>query len=714
MGTVSSMTAAATIEESLTAAADQPPLRIGMADIGVLARVGRSAVSNWRARASGHDQPFPAPVSGDGDRPMFDGRQVARWLVETGHGNNPDAVEDLAAFATLDALSPRTERAVFDALTALLCLKVATTTPLGGRSHEELLDLADELDPDDADLLSEVTRVGDRVGPLARYADLLTDAAYRPAAAFERLLSDRFRSALSEHAAASLRPEALSLVARIAVDLGDRPGVPAAYVDSGPGSGDLLLAVVDEHGERSPVEVVTADVDDPAARLLRRRLRVHRVPRRGLHLDADGTFVLDRAVTHVAQFPTPGAPTISDRDVLAAVENLVLAMGPGQRGLVVGPAAALCERLRDRGTAAIRDSMLRAGHVHAVVRLPKGLVTARPRQALAIWLLGPADHRTPLAERVVTVADLANDPLTDDVTDSLVTDLAAATGSRALARAHAFRFTRPVPTRLLLTAPGSLVDVAPTVRGPRPRAAAELLVEIDRLRTRLVAEPPGGDRLPSLDAADPADPRGPRPAARTVGELIAAGYLRALPGHRIAAADIRASAVRAGSVPAVSGVQVLGVEELTGEAAPGSRTVDHLLLAGTYDAARLTEPGDVVFCTSPRPAAVVDRAGASVVLTPARVLRIERADPGGLVPDVLAADLSAAPARAREWRRFPVRRVPPAQRALVVGALDQLRAATESTRRRLADLDALTRLLTDGVTGGALVVHPGQSPTEGR
>src|SRR5699024_9847555 len=146
--------------------------------------------------------------------------------------------------------------------------------------------------------------------------------------------------------------------------------------------------------------------------------------------------------------------------------------------------------------------------------------------------------------------------------------------------------------------------------------------------------------------------RGSAVALRTarIGELIDKGVLRRLPGHRLDAADVRAAAGAPGEVP------VLGEPELTGASGRGSRVADRLELAARYPA-KLTEPGDVVFMVSPRPAAMVDHEGFSVVAFPAQVLRVAEM-PVGLVPGLLAQDVAGQDPRARRWRDFPVRLVP--------------------------------------------------------
>lgn len=687
-----------------------------LADVARLARVQRPVASGWRSRTRDSDHPFPSPADSDAGRMLFDGGEVAGWLRDTGHGNNRTPDLDLAAHAmwrgpgdatpgdgTPGAAGPGDatpgDAGTGAALSALLCVKAVSGRVLADLDPDDLLDLADEIDPDDEFVLADLEAVRPRLAGLALRADRLADASFTAGAALERLVRAERRT--SSVGAGGLRPSVLRLVARLAVDMTAEEGPPAAFVDPS-ASTELLLTVAAEWADRGPFAVLTPDDVTGGGRLARRRLAAAGVPRRRATLVDDPAFGPGRSVVHLACLPVAGRPGASATELLDVIDELVLRIGPGQRGVVLAPAGVLVDRLTDPGADSRRAALLRAGHVHAVVRLPKALVTRSPRQALALWLLGPADHAVSAADRFTTVGDLANEALTDQVADALVDDLAAAIGGRELARVHAFRFTRPVPTRLLLTAAGTLVEAGQSAAGTRRRPAADLLVEIDRLRSAVAASAP----VTALPACEAADPAVRHPLPRTIGELLTDGHLRVLAGNRVAAADVRTGG---------EGVQVLGVEELTGAAPAGSRTVDRLRLAAHYDAVRLTEPGDVVFCTAPRPAAVVDREGASVVPFPARVLRIDRADPGGLVADVLAADVSAMPEAAREWRRFRVRRVPDAQRPSTTAALRDLNMAAEAARRRVADLDALMCLVTDGVTSGSLTIAQlDEIPTKGR
>ena len=97
-------------------------LRLSLPDIAQLARVQRPVVSVWRTRSAGSRSPFPPAIATELGQEWFDSTQVVDWLEATGRGNNPDARQDAAAFASLQDNSPVGDEHVFHGLTALLCL----------------------------------------------------------------------------------------------------------------------------------------------------------------------------------------------------------------------------------------------------------------------------------------------------------------------------------------------------------------------------------------------------------------------------------------------------------------------------------------------------------------------------------------------------------------------------------------------------------------
>jgi hypothetical protein len=220
-------------------------------------------------------------------------------------------------------------------------------------------------------------------------------------------------------------------------------------------------------------------------------------------------------------------------------------------------------------------------------------------------------------------------------------------------------------------------------------------VRIDQLLGSLSSESyaAGPDRL-TVEPATPAN------AATTssVEQLIAAGHLRYIPGNRLDPNDIEDATADA------AGIRIIGPAEVLGEHPLGLRRIDRLRFAAEYPAGRVTEPGDVVFCTTPRPAAIVDTQGTSVVAYPARILRVNPSDPNGLLAEVISADVTSLTSTDKQWKRWMFRQTGPRQRAALSDALASIRLQQERARERLAQLDELTSLLITGVTAGTVTL----------
>ena len=112
----------------------------------------------------------------------------------------------------------------------------------------------------------------------------------------------------------------------------------------------------------------------------------------------------------------------------------------------------------------------------------------------------------------------------------------------------------------------------------------------------------------------------------------------------------------------------------------------------------------MVFRTAPSAKAWVDPDGSKVVVYPARVLRIDRADPGGLVPEVIAVDIDESRGGPAAWRRWRLRRVAPSAAEPLRSALSDLASRRAALKRRVKSLDSYARLLTDGVVSGAVTL----------
>ncbi|KGM13569.1 hypothetical protein [Cellulomonas bogoriensis] len=653
---------------------------LSLADVAHLADVQRPVATVWRSRHGETGDPFPDPVVTSGGRPYFAAQDVVAWLERTGRGNNPHARADAALAVALDVLPERERTVVAQGLTALLCLKAVAGTDLLGGHRDDLLDLADAWDPDDRLLYGEMEALGDDLPRWAAHAEAVASAGFSPAAALERLVARHRRLRLQELDQTVLADAAVTLVGAVAAALaqGDRPFVDVT------GAGVCILAAgthLSEDAERSAS--LGGDPEHPMVRLGRRRLAAG-----SWDVSPPGPAIEDafpsRAVVAV-QLPCPSRPHLDDREVIETVERIALTMDEDHRAVVVGPASALTDRARTPEVANVRADVLRTGRVRAMVRLPAGLWPARSRQALGVWVLGPAQATVRAEDRWVALADLTGQRLDPGAVEDVVTDVVAALGDREAARRHAFRFARLVPASSVQAAGGDLVTVAPPARRPR-RSPAELAVIIEELATAVTAPVPAV----TLDVSQ-GEHGGV--VTTTLGELVRTGAVRTVPGTTIDPDDI---------VPDGE-VRVIGTDEIAGRRRVGERTLDRVSFSVAYPSGRYTEPGDVVFCSGP--GAVVDDLGLAVVAQPARVLRVVADQAKGLTPHLLAHAIRSAPSRFA-WRSWPVRLVPAGQTAAVDAALRTIVDLHHSLTARADALDDLTAALLDGVSTGGLTLNP--------
>ena len=621
-------------------------LQLTLSSTARLAKVQRAVVSMWRNRPV-EGQPFPEPVAVIGGQERFDAFEVADYLARTGRGNNRDAHADLAAHASFEAPSDLGEEMLFDGLTALLCLASAESEPLSDSDAAELVSRARDLDPDDSVVQREISALGMHATDVAARAEDLADAAFSAKAAFEAILRDRLHHGLAGHSAVALHADVVSVIAQVATALANDAGWETpVFVDVTDGSAELLLAVVAASQADTAPSVGTVTHDTVTARLARRRLRTHDVHRVDIAVDEESHDItvpsgFDGAV-HVLQLPAPSDPSLSDAELLDVVGDLEVQLADDARAVVLGPASALVDKPRSADVDRARDAILRGGRLRAAIRLPKGLMVRSPRRALALWVLGPAHPDVPIAERATVVGDLSHEAVTPDIAADLVSDVLTATTSPRMASRRALRFARLVPTSALVVGRRALI-------------------------------------------AGPVDHRGGE--RRTLAALVASRQCRAVSGSRIRSEDL-----------VTSGRRVVGTAELLGELPLGGRCVDPVVFPTAYPRAQYTEPGDVVFCTSPRIAAWTDRDGGSVVLSPARVLRVVDDPERGrapLLPDVVAADINAVAtasraqplADTRDWRRWSIRLVPRQQLDPLADALADIRARRGDLVAELTELD---------------------------
>ena len=338
---------------------------------------------------------------------------------------------------------------------------------------------------------------------------------------------------------------------------------------------------------------------------------------------------------------------------------------------------------------AVRSTLIRSGKVRAVVRLPAGLWLAQPRRQLALWVLGPEQTDRPVDDRWTAVADLSREDLADDAVEDLVTDVVAAMGTAADVRSHAFRFARVTRTSRLAAASGDITALGADVGRSGARViGAELAVTVQSL-VDIADRPVRGGVGIEVEHHERSSV-----LSVTLEELLASGAARVVAGNRIDLAHLVMG----------DGVPVIGAEEVMAGQPRSGRSLDRLTFAAAYPAGRYTQPGDVVFCTTPAVGALVDDAGFSVAASPARVLRLDRAVEPRLSPAAIAQAMRSAPADTG-WRRRRVALPPQAQVSPLEGALQRLGASRVDAEARLRALDRLAAMLPYAVASGALTIN---------
>ncbi len=666
---------------------------ISMPEIAELAAVQRPVVTTWRRRHGN----FPSPAGTAGTRQLFDAREVAEWLIATGRADRQQVQPELQMHtlaALRDALSAPD---LVVTTTALICLRhLDGDEPL---SENNLQERAATLDPSDELLLSEITAFPNHLVPLAHAVDGLVEAAWGCQGAFERIMAARQRLATPQLYSSALEPQAARLIAELS---GARErsyhGLSVAMADPAAGSGDLLTAAVQTLEDRCTAVVVAGEEDSRLARLARRRLIVHGLAASDVAIrpahDVGNPDVL------VTQLPYRPGENRSATDVLDSIDDIALRLAPGCTAVVLGPAAILADALRPFSPEErARTRLIGGGMVEAVIRLPGGVVPFRPGYETAIWVLTSA-HSSPWRGRVL-LGDVSDRPLTGDVVDALVSDVVTWRRAGYRPESHTRSFCVPADVADLVRYPQSLaVRIAPSVLEVATRVPAtvarvtELEAALDRFGDAAAPRPPIRSGIAAAATS--------RPGAVTLRALTTAGWVRIIPGIRLASEHL----IKGGHHP------VLGADELMGSSLIPGRSIDRVALADHYPRATLTEPGDVVVTLTPEFGVHVDEDGYSIVTFPARTLRIHSDHRDGLTPRVLAALLTIAstprapgavrsPRKLDDWE-IPLPDPPTVQRLdAVLADLDARRRLAEDELHLLADL---RRITVSGLADGTLAL----------
>lgn len=428
---------------------------IGIPEIAEIAKVSRPAVSNWRKR---YDD-FPEPRVQSDSGVLFDLRAIEEWLLARGKIDHPiphgtlvwRVAEALRASWPGETLFESTSSMLFEFTSSWLCYleacaRAADSGTLFDHSNvgvkvpteHRWSTVRESSNAALAKRLRTAAKAIEAANP--RLAELLDHLAPEPfpdpllvrsfAAELEAAADDITpRFALFEEAQQNVvevarasgewtTPDELShLVAELVGEV--EPG--ATIVDPACGTGGLLLmAAVRDQAPDSSARFVGADINQAAARYARARFFLYGIDAEIERLDSLRRDPSEWPAADVVLCDPPyglsnwgdadlyrssrwafGSPPPSSAD-LAWVQLALSMLKPEGRAAVVLPPGSCFRSGRE---ATIREALVRAGVIEAVVHLPPRLRrnTSIP---LTIWLLraaSPADD----AARDVLLVDAA-------------------------------------------------------------------------------------------------------------------------------------------------------------------------------------------------------------------------------------------------------------------------------------------------------------------
>lgn len=638
------------------------------------------------------------PCGGNSTQPLFCSDHIADWLDgrPVPDTDESDRVRDYGTrFRENLRVRALTSRLSGDTMIraglALVALRTVIGRPLP-RDVSDILELAREVEAGRADLAGlfrdDLTVLDDVAGPSPVDASLVTMVEELAVAAGSAVAAERIM-ALTDKVGSTLRSSITP--SRIADLVGELVGPLAgrSVLDPAAGTGNLLLAVLGrDRGVTGQVRA--ADHDAGAIRLLRQRMICHQIPIDVLCGDSLRGWPDGRADIVITDPPfQPGESASEVVSPMDWVEATARNLASGGRGYVVVPAWTLTHTEKRFPAVRTRQQLLRARIVAGVVQLPRRAHPFRTGAELCVVVV------VPVGEPADAVVFCDADRVAAEDRDGWPERVAKLVGESDPARPDTCR-------RISVGELDEAASLLPAHRLVEPAVRVDHLAAVslagDAVRQAFPEGVPIGTPPPLRAGRDP--------RFRTVGQLRLAGRLELLAGHRIAPADL-----------GTEGHVVIGAEELTGASTPGLRRTTRIPTTRQREA--FTVAGDVILLAEGGIHTRVDESGGTVVLSPARILRIRGhsgvADgPSWMLPHLLAR-LLAAPRNVRRESGSTVRRVSLNELELPildpegVAVLDtwirQCDGAQAELRERLDALEWLTVSIAAGVADGALTAR---------
>ncbi|WP_079140725.1 N-6 DNA methylase [Streptomyces sp. LUP47B] len=690
------------------------------ADISRLAGVTRATVSNWRRR---HPD-FPAPAGGTDTSPTYDVNAVRAWLSARGQLPDDTPADELRTALRSHPGGGELALRLLPALLAVARLDRRKRDALAELPDDALLRWARSATADEADDIPGIDGPAystDMAGPLrALVRCVVVDGAEAATDVLaERLLEDTGGTGTYR----TPRPLA-DLMARLLTD--STGGFPVSVLDPACGTGSLLTAAASAGAtELRGQDILIAQAAQAAVRLRLSTSEAVISVRAGDSLRSDAF----KGLTTFAVLCNPpygvrdwghedlaydqrwayGVPPKGEPE-LAWVQHSLAHLAPGGRSVLLMP-PAVAERTAGRR---IRAQLVRDGALRAVVSLPQGAATPL-HVGLHLWVLERPDPQAEPPGTVLLVDAAASK--NRDLDWAAIDDTVLSAWRLYLADRDGFTGTPGIASAVPITdLLNEAVDLTParhirtaSRQALRPallaQQASELYDQLHQAARDLTALSAEGDWPPADDR-----PRDWRTA--TVADLLRGGalsLLRTAPaGRRTRSGELLPQPEpELGGRPTLTATDVVkhrpasGTEDLpTGAALPLIQGSDVLLTetlrVGHSPVARVVEPGETGCFLGPH-------------------LLLFRPDQRRLDPWFLAGFLAAeqnvnAAATGTSIIRVDPRRLripllPLAEQQRYGAAFRHLHELRTAARRADQAAEDVTRLLSIGLTGGALLPH---------
>lgn len=591
---------------------------VNQAWIANIAKVRKSAVSNWRSRYA--DFPSPAERSARGD--LFARDEVLEWLKNRSKIDPTDS--DLIPAPPSPGAS-----AFEEALSEWLSTVAKTIQP----AHTVT----------GLDLAWPVGAIQVKSGGVQGHR---FDAALDQWLGRERSLSQYRTGDVLRH---------------LMVDLASRPNV-RSILDPASGAGALLA----EAGTRavrggSLPDIYGLDINPAFARLASLRLDAHGLKadlRTGDALSDDPFAAIKADVVlldapygsrvakdahwspNLAQFLTGTGVSSADLPWLFYAATHLTPEGTAVVALPMGSLSRM--GADDR----LRRELLRLGCVEAVISLPPGLASGTSIP-LALWLLRSMEARTPAQDVTLIDASARGEGWTDpaEAVEDVRRLREAALGASSTATRAGSNWRR---VRLLdLLVPNLPLIPAYWLHAPGEVAAPEISAQVESELSHLATSHTSAKAILEAPRLRMTSAQNGSGEVTTLGALDDAGHISIHRGLRLPLTELAPE----GPIPVITAGSLSG-EKLTvsGFHAGGLAAVD----------AYVTKPGDVLFRPEGQPTATVDHQGGHLLAHPLVAITVERPE-AAPQPRVLAAMLGSehvsSTAAGTTIKRIAVRQV---------------------------------------------------------